>query len=186
MRGDITMLRRLSLGGDIHKMIPTIRVQVSSYDLIITPFYETMTFTGSILSSDQATWGLCGISPLFFFFFFFKRNPSFVTKEPLQPIRADSTFAPSQWDTALLCNDLSHWLGANLNSALAHYCITDSLLWNHFFKKGPRFFRKPESSHNHDFWPEHWVLGFYASWSCNKFNMIGQCVINILSDKPVQ
>ena len=31
---------------------------------------------------------------------------------------ADSRFAPSQWETALLCNDVSHWLGANLESAL--------------------------------------------------------------------
>ena len=28
--------------------------------------------------------------------------------------RVDSRFAPSQWETALLCNDVSHWLGANL------------------------------------------------------------------------
>ena len=33
-------------------------------------------------------------------------------------VRADSRFAPSQWETALLCNDVSHWLGANLESAL--------------------------------------------------------------------
>ena len=32
--------------------------------------------------------------------------------------RADSRFAPSQWETALLCNDVSHWLGTNLESAL--------------------------------------------------------------------
>ena len=32
--------------------------------------------------------------------------------------RADSRFAPSQWEMALLCNDISHWLGANLESAL--------------------------------------------------------------------
>ena len=31
---------------------------------------------------------------------------------------ADSRFAPSQWETALLCNDVSHWLGASLDSAL--------------------------------------------------------------------
>ena len=31
---------------------------------------------------------------------------------------ADYRFAPSQWETALLCNDVSHWLGANLESAL--------------------------------------------------------------------
>ena len=32
-------------------------------------------------------------------------------------IRADSRFAPSQWERALLCNDVSHWLGASLESA---------------------------------------------------------------------
>ena len=31
--------------------------------------------------------------------------------------RADSRFAPSQWETALLCNDVSRWLGASLKSA---------------------------------------------------------------------
>ena len=31
--------------------------------------------------------------------------------------RADSRFVPSQWETALLCN-VSHWLGASLESAL--------------------------------------------------------------------
>ena len=32
--------------------------------------------------------------------------------------RADYRFAPSQWETALLCNDVSHWLGTSLESAL--------------------------------------------------------------------
>ena len=32
--------------------------------------------------------------------------------------RDDSTFAPTQWETALLCNDVSQWLGASLESAL--------------------------------------------------------------------
>ena len=32
--------------------------------------------------------------------------------------RADSRFAPSQWETALLCNDVSHWLDASLESVL--------------------------------------------------------------------
>ena len=32
--------------------------------------------------------------------------------------RADSKFAPSQWETVLLCNDVSHWLGPILESAL--------------------------------------------------------------------
>ena len=32
--------------------------------------------------------------------------------------RADSRLMPSQCETALLCNDVSHWLGASLDSAL--------------------------------------------------------------------
>ena len=32
--------------------------------------------------------------------------------------RADSRFAPSQWETALLCKDVSHWLGASQETAL--------------------------------------------------------------------
>ena len=32
--------------------------------------------------------------------------------------RADSRFAPNQWETAFLCNDVSHWLGTHWKSAL--------------------------------------------------------------------
>ena len=32
--------------------------------------------------------------------------------------RADSRFAPSRWEMALHCNDVSHWLDASLESAL--------------------------------------------------------------------
>ena len=32
--------------------------------------------------------------------------------------RVDSKFTPSQWETALLCNDVSHWLGGSLESSL--------------------------------------------------------------------
>ena len=41
--------------------------------------------------------------------------------------RADSRFAPSQWETALLCNDVSHWLGASLESALINTEINEKL-----------------------------------------------------------
>ena len=40
--------------------------------------------------------------------------------------RADSRFAPSQWETALLCNDVSHWLGASIESA-------PKFIWCHMF-----------------------------------------------------
>ena len=39
--------------------------------------------------------------------------------------RADSRFAPSQWETTLLCSNISHWLGASLESTLTlHVCIS--------------------------------------------------------------
>ena len=42
----------------------------------------------------------------------------------IEVFRADSRFALSQWETTLLCNDVSHWLGANLVSALVLYvCV---------------------------------------------------------------
>ena len=44
---------------------------------------------------------------------------SIVTLFTINSCRADSRFAPSQWETALLCNDVSHWLGASLESALS-------------------------------------------------------------------
>ena len=40
-----------------------------------------------------------------------------------QIFRTDSRLAPSQWETALLCNDISYWLGTNPESAL-YYCHT--------------------------------------------------------------
>ena len=37
--------------------------------------------------------------------------------------RASSMFAPSQWETALFCNDVSHWVGASLGSAMNYITI---------------------------------------------------------------
>ena len=48
-------------------------------------------------------------------------------------VRADSTFSPCQWETALLCNDVPHWLGASLEDGsdceriASSWCI--SILW---------------------------------------------------------
>ena len=43
---------------------------------------------------------------------FIKRTVSWMVN------RVDSRFEPSQWETVLLCNDICHWLGANLESTL--------------------------------------------------------------------
>ena len=37
--------------------------------------------------------------------------------------KAHSRLANSQLETALLCNDVSHWLGANLESALQYLLV---------------------------------------------------------------
>ena len=42
-------------------------------------------------------------------------------QHPAGYIRADSRFAPSQWETSSQSNAISHWLGTNLESALL-YC----------------------------------------------------------------
>ena len=39
---------------------------------------------------------------------------------------ADSRFASSQWETALLCNDVSQWLGASLESAVRLFGLVPS------------------------------------------------------------
>ena len=36
---------------------------------------------------------------------------------------AYTRFAPSLWETALLCNDISHWLGTSLESALGYFSV---------------------------------------------------------------
>ena len=37
-------------------------------------------------------------------------------------VRAESRLAPSQWEMSLQSNAISHWLGANLESALYYHC----------------------------------------------------------------
>ena len=42
----------------------------------------------------------------------------------LMGYRADSRFAPNQWEMALLCNNVSNWLGTSLESALRYVEVT--------------------------------------------------------------
>ena len=46
----------------------------------------------------------------------------------IQHFRADSRSAPSQWEMVLLCNDVSHWFGVNLESAL-HLIFLERKRW---------------------------------------------------------
>ena len=68
--------------------------------------------------------------------FCFQLTPSNFSQAPIgNKCRADSRFVPSQWNTALLCNDVSHWLGANLESALMSHAVLFAYFfsdhWNH-------------------------------------------------------
>ena len=49
-------------------------------------------------------------------------------KQPLCQSRADSRLAPGQWETSLQSNAVSHWLGANLESALPVYFVVSTLI----------------------------------------------------------
>ena len=48
----------------------------------------------------------------------FLGNVSYRSFWPGAYIRDHYRFMPSQWETVLLCNDVSHWLGASQESAL--------------------------------------------------------------------
>ena len=47
--------------------------------------------------------------------------------EKKRDARDDSRFVPSQWETVLLCNGVSHWLGASLEWALDVVFATQTL-----------------------------------------------------------
>ena len=67
-------------------------------------------------------------------------------------IRPDSRFAPSQWETPSLCNDVSHLLGASLESALSMTVMKVEdlpIAHNSFFVRHLRVFRgnRPPLTH---------------------------------------
>ena len=47
-------------------------------------------------------------------------------------IRDDSRFAHSQWEMVLLCNDVSHWLGASLEPVLLNVLLYCAFLYASF------------------------------------------------------
>ena len=103
---------------------------------------------------DSKTWHTSGpkialqnLNP----FTFFGKNVLPATRENLgmgytmcrfgkKNTRVDSRFAPSQWETALLCKDVSHWLGTSLAGRLSLCYATlhwhDSRALNAGFPRG--------------------------------------------------
>ena len=61
-----------------------------------------------------------------------KQHESYTTHDNFYS-RADSRFASSQWETVLLCNDVSHWLGANLEPALYSIFFLSKKTWDYYY-----------------------------------------------------
>ena len=94
-----------------------------THDLMVRTYTITFYFHGILVVSENCSTDMClwlaRIS---------MTHSSSVFEHPLEQLqgclpaayfsRADSRFVPSQWETALLWNDVSHWLGASLASAL--------------------------------------------------------------------
>ena len=95
---------------------------------------------------------------------------------------ADSRFAPSQWETALLCNDVFHWLGVSLESALVFTCYVilyniavdettksltklDVCTFHYYFKSLTAVSNHGSSSQNQVDLGE-WATGHFMHWHC--------------------
>ena len=76
-----------------------------SLNVLIIP--QASTIDHQSLMPDSELWA-----------FFCDFKVSTIVSSATAILRADSKFAPSQWETALLCNGISYWLGANLESVL--------------------------------------------------------------------
>ena len=78
--------------------------------------------------ASQNKWLMSTIKSFHYFGEFYRVSSTSqsIATDPLlcEPVmsryRADSRLAPSQWETSLQSNAVSHWLGANLESALRY------------------------------------------------------------------
>ena len=75
-----------------------------------------------------------------------------IRRTPLNNTRADSKSAPGQWETSLQSNAVSHWLGANLESALNTFIM-------YFVLQGT-----PRSSQPWCLWIH---VGNHSAWDCH-------------------
>ena len=84
-------------------------------------------FNSSFSISTKETSNLYIIGPLWVestgdWRFFLHKGPIMQKALPwCFDIRVDSWFAASEWETALLCNNVTHWPGESLESALWHH-----------------------------------------------------------------
>ena len=112
--------------------------------------------------------------------------------------RADSRFAPSLRETTLLCNDISHWLGTSLESALNNSSaidrshVTTAIWWplgvavvsvtcmrvrwvSHTRKYTQWNIFLFESSDKSPYWTNPYHIGFRCEASLNFHTYFGQC-----------
>ena len=96
-----------------------------NYVLIIANITEPNVATHIIRQGDDyKTWGFWFISPMIMP----ARCRSALTQFTTSVLfRTDSRLAPSQWETSLQSIAVSHWLGANLESALLFYRQANSM-----------------------------------------------------------
>ena len=87
-------------------------------------------------------------------------------------LRADSRFVRSQWETVLLCNAVSHWLGANLKLPSQQECIMLEKMWELLMFWYLSSFVKYQTVMSYCYFEQQicaltWILneGTVASWS---------------------
>ena len=102
----------------------------STYNVSQPRFVSGWLFTIKMIMKISSTkWQTFRIGPNLFTCSILKlyiKNPFFISKcRAISPgindscdTRADSRLAPSQWETSLQSSNVSHWLGASLDSAL--------------------------------------------------------------------
>ena len=81
--------------------------------------------------------------------------------------RVDSRLAPSQWETSLQSNTVSHWLGANLESAMGR---CDGMKSNIHFRIRLRLNTQCQVQIGHK--RNHCLLRTMETESCDNFNFV--------------
>ena len=105
------------LSGECHNILWHVRVSpLSSHSCylghrILNPLITRWGYNSPIGLQMNVTWH-CGCWTLVLNEHDYHPPPWWLNARPVLGL------APSQWETALLCNDVSHWRGANLESAL--------------------------------------------------------------------
>ena len=95
--------------------------------------------------------------------------------------RADSRFAPNQWETPLLCN-VSHWLGANLESALHYHCGPKPQP-EHIFNIRMPSYQHRESHCGNDMAMRRFYFLYHRGWIWPRIKLISKRSVNMAMNK---